>query len=843
MTSDKKENGNGEDVVDAKLEKMESERRAKAQIGDEKGVSGAEIVEEMEQSFIDYAMSVIVDRALPAVEDGLKPVHRRILYAMHAIGLDPSKPTKKSATVVGEVLGKYHPHGDIAVYDALVRMAQDFSLRYPLIHGQGNFGSMDGDSPAAMRYTEAKLSKISGELLADIEKETVKMRPNYDNSTEEPETLPGMLPNLLINGATGIAVGMATNIPPHNLTEVCDALVQIINKPTTTIEELCEIVTGPDFPTGGTVSGEGIKEMYRTGKGRLVMRGAIKQEEHKGRTHIVITEIPYMVNKADLVTSIAKLATDKKLPDVSDLRDESAKGQVRIVIELKKDASPKFTINKLYTLTRLQDTFDANLLALIEGKPRVLNLKEILDAYIHYRKRIVTARSNFELKKAEDRLEIVVGLLIALKKIDEIVEFIKKSENAQTAHEGLMKKFGLTDRQAKAVLETRLQQLTRLEDGKLREEEKGLREAIAYLKKLLGSEQEILGVIKKEVQELKRKFGDERRTQVLKRVAEISEKDLIEKKDVVVMLSEGGYIKRVDVKTYKEQKRGGQGVTGADLKEEDFVRLMVTCSTHDYLLFFTTRGRVFWLKANDVPIAERQGRGKALANVIDMREEKIAHLMSLKDFEKGYLMFATKLGMVKKLPLKDISKPRTGGVRVINLPADNSDVVIDVRRVDDGQEVMLCTAKGQAIRFVSDEVRPMGRASYGVKGAELGKGDEVVSMESLPADGKTTILTIGEKGVGKRSELEEYRKTSRGAKGVINLAISDKTGDVIKSLAVNDKDSVIVTTKQGMVIRVSMKDLRVMGRATQGVHVVKLKEGDRAVDAVKVPEPEVEDEA
>ncbi len=843
MTFDKKENGNGEDAVDVKLEKMESERRAKAQIGDEKGVSGAEIVEEMEQSFIDYAMSVIVDRALPAVEDGLKPVHRRILYAMHAIGLDPSKPTKKSATVVGEVLGKYHPHGDIAVYDALVRMAQDFSLRYPLIHGQGNFGSMDGDSPAAMRYTEVKLSKISGELLADIEKETVKMRPNYDNSTEEPETLPGMLPNLLINGATGIAVGMATNIPPHNLTEVCDALVQIINKPSTTIEELCDIVTGPDFPTGGTVSGEGIKEMYRMGKGRLVMRGAIKQEEHKGRTHIVITEIPYMVNKADLVTSIAKLATDKKLPDVSDLRDESAKGQVRIVIELKKDASPKFTINKLYTLTRLQDTFDANLLALIEGKPRVLNLKEILDAYIHYRKRIVTARSNFELKKAEDRLEIVVGLLIALKKIDEIVEFIKKSENAQAAHEGLMKKFGLTDRQAKAVLETRLQQLTRLEDGKLREEEKGLREAIAYLKKLLGSEQEILGVIKKEVQELKKKFGDERRTQVLKRVAEISEKDLIEKKDVVVMLSEGGYIKRVDVKTYKEQKRGGQGVTGADLKEEDFVRLMVTCSTHDYLLFFTTRGRVFWLKANDVPIAERQGRGKALANVIDLREEKVAHLMALKDFEKGYLMFATKLGMVKKLPLKDVSKPRVGGVRVINLPADNSDVVIDVRRIDDGQEVMLCTAKGQAIRFVSDEVRSMGRASYGVKGAELGRGDEVVSMESLPADGNTTILTIGEKGVGKRSELEEYRKTSRGAKGVINLSVSDKTGDVIKSLAVSDGDSVIVTTKQGMVIRVSMKDLRVMGRATQGVHVVKLKEGDRAVDAVKVPEPEVESES
>lgn len=831
-------NENGESAAEEKLEKMEAERRAKAQIGTEKGVAGAEIVEEMEQSFIDYAMSVIVDRALPAVEDGLKPVHRRILWTMHELGLDPSKATMKSARIVGDTMGKFHPHGNLALYDSLVRMAQDFSLRYPLVHGQGNFGSLDGDSPAADRYTEAKLSKIAGELLADIDKETVKMNPNYDNSLKEPEVLPALLPNFLINGATGIAVGMATNIPPHNLSEVCDAIVQTINKPSSTVEELCDIVTGPDFPTGGTVSGEGIKEMYRTGKGRLVMRGAIKQEEHKGRTHIIITEIPYMVNKADLVTSIAKLATEKKLPDVSDLRDESAKGHVRIVIELKKDASPKFTINKLYTLTRLQDTFDANLLALVQGKPRVLNLKEIVEAYINHRKRIVTARSTFDLKKAEDRLEIVLGLLIALKKIDEIVEFIKKSENAQAAHEGLMRKFGLTERQAKAVLETRLQQLTRLEDSKLKEEEKELKELIAYLKKLLGSEQEILSVIKKEVQELKKKFGDERRTQVLKRVAEISEKDLIEKKDVVVMLSEGGYIKRVDVKTYKEQKRGGQGVSGQDLKEEDFVRLMVTCSTHDYLLFFTTRGRVFWLKANDVPVAERQGRGKALANVIDLREEKVAHLMALKDFEKGYLMFATKLGMVKKLPLKDVSKPRTGGVRVINLPADNTDVVIDVRRVEGGQEVMLCTAKGQAVRFVTDEVRSMGRASYGVKGAELGRGDEVVSMEALPADGKTTILTIGERGVGKRSELEEYRKTSRGAKGVINLSISDKTGDVIKSLAVHDKDSVIVTTKQGMVIRVSMKDLRVMGRATQGVHVVKLKDGDRVVDAVKVPDAE-----
>lgn len=827
-----------EDKIEDQLQQMEKERRAKAQLGDEKGIAGAEIVQEMEQSFINYAMSVIVDRALPAVEDGLKPVHRRLLYAMHALGLEPGKPTMKCARIVGEAMGKFHPHGNLALYDALVRMAQDFSLRYPLVHGQGNFGSLDGDNAAADRYTEAKLSKIAGELLADIEKDTVKMIPNYDNSIEEPQTLPAVLPNLLLNGATGIAVGMATNIPPHNLTEICDAIVAYINKPEISIDGLMEIVTGPDFPTGGAASGEGIKEMYRTGKGRIILRGKSTTEEHKGRTSIIITEIPYMVNKADLVKEIAKLATEKKLPDVSDLRDESAKGKIRIVIELKKDATPKFTLNKLYTLTRLQDTFDANMLALVEGKPRVLNLKEIVEQYVRYRKVVVRNRSKFELKKAEDRLEIVLGLLIALKKIDEIVEFIKKSENAAAAHEGLMKKFGLTTRQAKAVLETRLQQLTKLEDGKLKDEEKELKETIAYLKKILGSDQEILGVIKKEIQELKKKHGDERRTEVLKRIAELSEKDLIEKKDVVVMLTEGGYIKRVDIATYREQRRGGAGVTGADLKEEDFVRTMVPCSTHDYLLLFTTRGRVYWLKANDVPAADRQGRGKAIVNLLDLRDEKIAQVMPLKDFENGYLMFATKLGMVKKLPVKDLAKPRNTGVRIMNLPADGSDSIINIVRVTDKQEVLMCTSKGQAIRFNTDEVRPMGRSSYGVKGAELGKTDEVVSMEDLPLDGKTTILTISQKGLGKRSDLEEYRRTSRGAKGVINLAVSDKTGPVVSSLSVDNSDSIIVTTTKGMVVRVTMKDLRVMGRATQGVHIVRLKEGDRVADVVKVPTAE-----
>ena len=829
------ENNNGEDKFDEEIKKEETERRERGQIGNEKGVIAAEIVEEMEQAFIDYAMSVIVDRALPSVEDGLKPVHRRILYAMHMLGLDAGKPTVKSARIVGETMGKYHPHGNIPVYDALVRMAQDFSLRYPLVHGQGNFGSMDGDSPAADRYTEAKMSKISSEMLLDIEKETVKMRPNFDNSLKEPETLPAKLPNLLLNGSTGIAVGMATNIPPHNLIEICDAAIEYISKPDVSAEELSEIVRGPDFPTGGIVIGSGIKDMYKTGKGKLILRAKHTIEEHKGREWIVITEITYMVNKADLVKSIAQLATEKKLPDVADLRDESAKGKVRIVIELKKDVDSKFTLNKLYKMTNIQTSFDANMLALVGKQPRVLNLKDIIQEYVKYRQVVVRKRGDFDLKKAEDRIEIVLGLLLALKDIDKIVEFIKKAENTQAAHEGLMKKFSLSERQAKAVLEIRLQQLTHLEATKLHDEEKSLKATISELKTLLGDEKEVLKLIRKELNEIKTKYGDERRTKVMRKVDEITEQDLVEKKDVVVMISEAGYIKRVDVKAYREQKRGGSGVSGAELKEEDFVRKMLTCSTHDYLLFFTTNGRVYWLKANDVPATERAGKGKAIVNVLNLRDERIANVIALKDFEKGYLMFATKLGMVKKLPLKDVSKPRSTGVRIMNLPADNSDVIINVRLVDDKQEVLLITKKGQAVRFTSDEVRSMGRASYGVKGAELGRGDEVVSIENLPLNGKTTILTVTVKGFGKRTDLEEYRKTARGAKGVINLNTSDKTGDVIGSLSVNDKDSVIATTTKGMMIRISMKELRVMGRATQGVHVVRIKEGDKVADIVKVP--------
>lgn len=815
-------------------ELFENEKREK----NEKGVEGIEIVEEMEKSYIDYAMSVIVQRALPSVEDGLKPVHRRILYSMYLLGLEPSKPTMKSARIVGDTMGKFHPHGNIAVYDALVRMAQSFSMRYPLIHGQGNFGSMDGDPPAADRYTEAKLSKISQELLAELEKETVKMVSNFDNTLKEPEILPAKLPNLLLNGSTGIAVGMATNIPPHNLNEICDAIISYIDKPNITIDEFCEIVKGPDFPTGGFAAGQGIKEMYMTGKGKIVIRGRTSIEEKGGRSIVIIKEIPYMVNKADLIKEIARLATEKKLLDVSDLRDESAKGQVRIVIELKKGVEPKYTLNKLYKLTRLQDTFDANVLAIVGKQPRVLNLKNVIEEYVKYRRLIVTNRTKFDLRKAEERLEIVLGLLIALKDINKIIEFIKKSDNAQEAHNGLMNKFGLTTRQAKAVLEMRLSQLTRLESDKLHEEEKSLKEIIGELKKILDSDKEILKVVKKEVLDLKKSYGDARKTTILKHFDEIEEKDLIEKKDVIVTITSSGYVKRMDIKTYREQKRGGAGITGAGLKDEDFVKQMLTCSTHDYLLFFTSRGRVYWLKANDIPAAERQSKGRALANLLNLREEQIANVMAIKNFE-GYLMFVTKLGIVKKLPLKEVSKPRSTGVRIMNLPADGSDVIIGVRILQENQEVLLTTKRGQAIRFNSNEVRSMGRSSYGVKGVGLVRGDEVVAIEEIPKDKKTTILTVTSKGYGKRSHLEDYRKTARAAKGVINIKTNEKTGQVISSLAVEDKDSMIVTTTKGMVIRMNMKDLRVMGRATQGVRIIRLKEGDKVADIVKIPREDI----
>lgn len=797
----------------------------------EKGVFNSEVSGEMKKAYLDYAMSVIVSRAIPAIEDGMKPVQRRILYSMQQMGLKPNTQTKKSARIVGDVIGKYHPHGDTAVYDAMVRMAQDFSLRYPLVYGQGNFGSIDGDPPAAYRYTEAKMEKLAEELLEDLDKNTVEFLPNFDGSLKEPSLLPGKLPALILNGATGIAVGMATNIPPHNLKEIADAIVAYIDNKEISLKELLNFVQGPDFPTGGVAQGN-MEELYKTGRGKVLMRGRINVEETKKREAIVITEIPYMVNKSTLITQIANLVRDKKIKDISELRDESNKGKIRIVLELKKGVSSKFVINALYKYTRLQDSFNVNFLALVKGKPKVLGLRDVLENYVEYRKEIVTRRTQYELKKAQLRQEIVEGLLRALDNLDEVIKIIRFGKSPA---EELMKKFKFTENQVKAILETRLRQLTSMENDKLKNEHKELDKKIKKYQKILGDIKEVLKIIKKEVLELKEKYGDTRRTQIMKRgFSEISEKDLVQEKEVVVTITDKGYIKRMDVKTYKEQRRGGKGVIGSNLTTGDFTKQILTCSTHDYLMFFTSRGRVLWLKAYDAPEAERYGKGKALINLLGLKEEKVTNVISVSTFEDS-LMMATKKGIVKKIALGHFSKPRSSGVKAINLPADNTDDLIGVEVVKEGQEISLATKDGKAIRFNSNDVRSMGRASYGVTGIKMSPKDEVVSLEVLDTD---AIFTITKKGYGKRTAVEDYRKTSRAGKGVINLKISDKTGEVVNAISVNDDDSIIITTAKGQVIRTSLKNIRVMGRAAQGVRVVKLQAGDYVTDVVKVHDGE-----
>jgi len=824
-------------IADEEIKIIEEREKKKQEMRkniEAKELVDAEISEEMRKAYINYAMSVIVARALPAAEDGLKPVHRRILWAMHLMGLQSGKQTKKSARIVGDVLGKFHPHGDVAVYDSMVRMAQDFSLRYPLIKGQGNFGSMDGDPAAAMRYTEAKMEKISEELLQDIEKETVKMLPNFDNSLEEPEILPGKLPNLLLNGASGIAVGMATNIPPHNLTNTCDAILEYIDNSDVEIEKLIEKIQAPDFPTGGYVSGE-IDKIYREGRGRLILRGKTKIEEDKNRTMVVITEIPYQVNKSDLVTEIANLARDKKLPDISDLRDESAKGKVRIVIELRKGSDAKFTINRLYKFTKLQSRFDAIMLALVNGQPRQLSLKDIIKTYVNYRRKIIRKRTEFDLDKAEKRLHIVLGLLIAQKNIDEVIRLIKKSKGTTEALEVLQKTFSLSQKQAQAILEIRLQQLTSLEYEKLKKEENDLKEMIELFKKILGDENEIFKIIKKELSELKKNYGDDRRTSIQASIKMLEEKDLVSKKDVVITITDKGYAKRIDLKQYKEQNRGGRGVIGTELATGDFVKNLLTCSTHDYLLFFTTRGRVLWLKAFEIPEIAKYGKGKALINLLELKDEDVSSVISVKEF-KNYLMMATKNGIVKKICLDAFNSPRKGGIKAINLEGKD-DILIDVKPVIDKQEVLLVTKEGQACRFNSDNVRPIGRSGYGVTGIRLDKNDKVVSLEVLPLENKEkySILTITKNGYGKRTAIEDYRLTARGGKGVINIKVIDKTGEVITSQSVQDNDTAIVTTAKGIVIRTAVKNMRIIGRATQGVRIIKLAPQDYVTDLVRVP--------
>ncbi len=803
---------------------------------DKDRVLGVEISREMKKAYIDYAMSVIVNRALPSIEDGMKPVHRRILFAMKVMGLEKGM-TKKSARIVGDVIGKYHPHGDTSVYSAMVRMAQDFSLRYPLVLGQGNFGSMDGDNPAAMRYTEAKLKKIAVELLEDMEKNTVEMLPNFDNSLKEPLVLPGKVPNLLINGASGIAVGMTTNIPPHNLTEVCDGIIATINNPKIDIEGLMKIIQGPDLPTGGQIIGENLKELYTTGRAGFVMRGKVKTEEKKGKELIVITEIPYQVNKSTLVMQIADLVREKKLTEVSDLRDESSKGKVRIVIELKKGANSQFTINRLFKSTKLQGRFDAVLVALENGVPKTFTLKQMIESYITFRRKIIRKRTQFDLDRAEKRLHIVEGLLLAQKDIDKIIETIKKSSSTSDAKENLVKKFKLSEKQAEAILEITLKQLTSLEREKLEKEEKDLIELIAKLKKILGDENEIYKLIKKDLEELKKNYGDDRRSRIIKSVKDIDEKDLVQKKDIIITITEKGYIKRMPFKTYNEQKRGGKGVIGAELSSEDFVKDLITCSTHDHLLLFTARGRIFWLKAYKVPEVQRYGKGQALVNLLNIKDDAVTNVIAVKKFE-DFLFMATKKGQVKKIKLELFSKPRNAGVRIINLPADNSDEVVGVKRIEKGRDVMLVSKKGQAIKFSSDDVRDMGRASYGVTGIKMDGEDKVVSLEIIK-NPSSSILTITGKGYGKRSKVDDYRKTGRAGKGVINLKINDKTGDVVDTIDVNDGDKFVVSTKKGIVIKSSVKDIRVMGRATSGVRIIKLGVDDRVSAIAKLVKDEV----
>jgi len=840
METEEVQNIEGIDKATSDADKFAKKREELKAMVKAKELIDAEISSEMRDAYLNYAMSVIVARALPSAEDGLKPVHRRILWAMNEMGVQFNKQTKKSGRIVGDTMGKYHPHGDASIYDAMVRMAQSWSLRYPLVIGQGNFGSMDGDSAAASRYTEAKMEKISNEILQDVDKNTVEMMKNYDNSLEEPVIMPGKIPNLFLNGASGIAVGMATNIPPHNLNNTCDAIITYLDNPKCEDKELIAAIKAPDFPTGGLVSGE-IKRIYTEGKGKLILDGKTVVEEPKrvrDKTKIIITEIPYQVNKANLVEQIALLVRDKKLPDISDIRDESSKGKVRVVIELRKGSEHKFTLNRLYKYTQMRISFNANMLALVNRVPKLLTLREYVKVYVGHRQTVIRKTKEFDLQKAEKRLHIVEGLLIAQSNIDAVVKLIRAAKAKTDAAAQLKAKYKLSDKQVEAILEMKLHQITSLEFDKLKNEEKTLKELIAKLNKILGDEKLILKIIKKELEELKDTYGDSRKTKVVGSVKELEEHDLVDKKDVVVTITEKGYIKRLDLQQYKEQKRGGKGVIGSDLTEGDFVKELLTCSTHDYMLFFTDKGNVHWLKAYEVPASAKSTKGKAIVNLLALKDEKITSVLSVKKFD-DYLMMATEKGVVKKIELSNFANPRKGGIKAIKV-AETEDTLISVKRLKEKQEVLLVTQSGQAIRFKSGDVRSMGRASYGVTGIKMVSGDKVVSLEVLPltdAD-KFSILTITRNGYGKRSAIEDYRLTGRAGKGVINMKVTDKTGKIVTSQSVTNSDNIIMMSEKGIVIRTPVKNIRIMGRATQGVRVIKLKEGDKVSDLARVPTDE-----
>ncbi len=790
--------------------------------------------EEMKSSYLDYSMSVITSRALPDVRDGLKPSNRRILIAMNDLNLAPDRPHRKCAKICGDTSGNYHPHGEQVVYPTLVRMAQDFNMRYPLVDGQGNFGSVDGDDAAAMRYTEARLTPIAMEMLADLEKDTVDFMPNYDETLREPRVLPAKFPNLLCNGSSGIAVGMATNIPPHNLREIVDALVAVIDNPAIDTEVLLKYVSGPDFPTGGIIYGrDGIRDAYRTGRGRINVRAKANVEKLKnGKEQIVVSEIPYQVNKSNLIEKIADLVRNKIVEDISDLRDESDRDGMRIVIELKRDVQPQIVLNQLFKHTQMQATFGVIMISLVDGAPKVLPLRSMLEEFIKHRHEVVIRRAKFDLKKAEDRAHILEGLRIALDHIDAVIATIRASKTVPEAKENLMSRFKLSEIQAQAILEMRLQRLTGLERQKIEDEYRDLIQQIEYLKSVLASQDMRMQIIKTELIEMKDKYGDERRTEIVDAEEEISIEDLIAEEDMVITISHQGYIKRLSTSAYRKQNRGGRGVKGIDVKEEDFVEHLFIASTHDYILFFSTKGKAYWIKVHEVPVGGKLAKGKPVVNMVDLSEgEKICAFQPVRSFEEGkFVVMATRNGVIKKTDLSAFSNPRRDGIKAIDIPDD--DILIEVDISDGNHDIILATHEGQAIRFEENKVRAMGRTAYGVKGIELEKKDYVVGMIVVKRD--TSILTVSELGFGKRSEISEYRVTNRGGKGIINMKTTDKTGNVIAVKEVVDQDGLMIITEKGIVIRQDIKSIRVIGRATQGVKLINLESGDRVTDVARI---------
>ncbi len=808
------------------------------------------IEEEMKSAYIDYSMSVIVSRALPDVRDGLKPVHRRVLYGMLDLGVFSNRAHKKSARIVGEVLGKYHPHGDTSVYDSMVRMAQDWSLRYPFVDGQGNFGSIDGDNPAAMRYTEARLKKIAEEMLADLDKETVDFRPNFDDSLEEPVVLPARIPSLLCNGASGIAVGMATNMPPHNLSEVIDGTIAYIENNDVTIEELMQHVKAPDFPTGGTIYGyEGVKDAFETGRGRIVMRGRARFEEMKsGREMIIVDEIPYQVNKADMIKKTADLVNDKKLDGISEIRDESDRNGMRIVYELKRDAIPNVVLNKLYKFTALQSSFSVNNIALVKGRPEMLNLKSLISNFVEHRHDVVIRRTQYELRKAQERAHILEGLLIALDNLDEVIKLIRASKTPEIAREGLIKTFELSELQARAILDMRLQKLTGLESEKIKAEYEELMSTIARLEEILGSEEVRFQIIKDELIEIKVKYGDERRSKIEYSGADLSIEDMIPDEDVIVTISHAGYIKRTSLREYKTQNRGGVGSKASTTRNEDFLEHLFGATNHNYLLIFTQKGKCFWMRIFEIPEGTKTSKGRAIQNLLNIESDDkvLAYIpvLNLKDEEYingNNVILCTKQGMIKKTTLEAYSRPRTNGINAITIK--DNDELLEARLTNGENEIVMALKSGKAIRFPEQKVRAVGRTAQGVKGVTLqSPKDEVIGMICVTSGDESDILVVAEKGYGKRSAIADYRVTNRGGKGVKTINITDKTGELIAIKNVTDEDDVMIINKSGVAIRLQLSDLRTMGRNTQGVRLINLKGNDEIAAVAKVirQEDEVE---